>query len=616
MVAAGWYADPWGQAPLRWWDGARWTHWTSDTQPPHTKTSPADEFDQQRERWNGSFASLLGNADRLAVIDIETTGLYSTDRVVEIAVVTLDRNGLVLDEFETLTNPLRDPGPTWLHGLTPSVLRGAPLFEDIAQHVAALLHGAVVAAHNLPFDRRLLGYEFDRAGIEVDWGHGIDTLSAVGGCKLDTACADYGINLSGAHRALHDARATAQLLLRVADAFENCRPAAAYPVSGEVPRTLTRDGFTSSEIERPYLVRLADSLHSPPDIAPYLNLLDYAMADLRFENHERRELEQLARDLGLSETTRTRAHRNFLEGLIHAAVKDGVVTDEEFDQLCRVAALLELDDAIVCARTNPFRAVADSIELHSGLRVCFTGSAQWPNGETVERRDLEALARRHNLEPVTSVTKTGCDLLVAADPASMSRKARDAHRFGIPIASVADFLNAIDNCSPLSVIRVPPKGVGLVCTICGQSWIADRRTRNPICASCRQAAKPLAGPNDGRNAANTAVRAERLERCRQAVKLQRDGASRREIAASLGVSQESVKALLRDGKFYDEPETDPARLESAKRAAQARARGVTRTEFALQARLSKAKADECWKDADVLFGGSGSGAAANEGNAW
>ena len=29
---AAWYADPWGQAPFRWWDGQRWTDWV--TGPP------------------------------------------------------------------------------------------------------------------------------------------------------------------------------------------------------------------------------------------------------------------------------------------------------------------------------------------------------------------------------------------------------------------------------------------------------------------------------------------------------------------------------------------------------------------------------------------------------
>ncbi len=605
-VAAGWYADPWAQAPLRWWDGTQWTGLTHNQESPQVVIAPPNMHAAEHvvRRGDGRIASLLGNADRIAVIDVETTGLFSADRVVEIAVVTVNRDGAIVDEFECLTNPLRDPGPTWLHGLTPSVLRDAPLFEEIALHVAALLDGAVVAAHNLPFDRRLLGYEFGRAGIDIDWGDGLDTLPAVGGCKLGTACADYGIHLLGAHCALNDARATANLLLRVADAFDGCRPATAYPLSGDVPQVLTRNGFTAVDIERPYVLRLASSLHSPADVAPYVTLLDYAVADFRVDADERRELLQLAEDLGLSEQNRARAHKQFLNGLIDAALDDGAVTEEEFEQLCRAAALLELDDEIVCARTNPYRVTMEPIELQDGLRVCFTGTAQGPNGERIERDELEVLARQHGHEPVQSVTKKGCQLLVAADPSSMSGKSKDAQKFGIPVASVADYLTALDSQTPVTANRPPAKGVGLVCTACGHSWIASRRRSDPVCDDCRDRAKPASGPNDGRNAANASVRAERLERCWQAVELQRSGASRSQIAERLGVSDEAVKSLLRDGKFYADPQADPARVDLARQAAAARAQRVPRAEFARRTSLSKGKADECWKDADVLFGKS------------
>ena len=111
----------------------------------------------------------------------------------------------------------------------------------------------------------------------------------------EMACADYEIPLHGAHCALNDARATAHLLLRVAEAFEGCRPAVAYPLSGDVPRVLTRDGFTAVDIERPYVLHLACSLHSPADVAPYVTLLDYAVADLKFDADERREAETSCR---------------------------------------------------------------------------------------------------------------------------------------------------------------------------------------------------------------------------------------------------------------------------------------------------------------------------------
>lgn len=495
-IAAGWYADPWGHTPFRWWDGTQWTAWThappqNHRSDPIPNTSRGSSPLQSRRGW---IASLLRDVDRIAVIDVETTGLFSDDRVVEVAVVTLDRDGGIIDEFECLINPLRDPGPTWLHGLTPSVLRDAPLFEDIALHVAALLDGAIVAAHNLRFDRRLLSREFARSGVQIDWGEGLDTLNAVGR-KLGTACADYGIPLDNAHCALNDARATAQLLVEVADHFHSCRPAVAHPVSGDSPRVLTRGGLTAVDVQRPYVLDLASRLHSDSDIAPYLTLLDYAVADLRFDGDERRELVTLADDLGLDPASRVRAHREFVYGLIDAALDDGVVTDSEFEQLCRTAALLELDDTLVVARTNPYRLRRESLDLSAGMRVCFTGAAQRADGTPIERDELEALARQHGHEPVASVTKTNCELLVAADPDSMSGKATNAQKFGIPVASVSDYVTALSTRNPLLVNRLPVNGVALVCTNCGHTWIAARRLSNQVCADCRNRAKPPDHPS-------------------------------------------------------------------------------------------------------------------------
>lgn len=605
---------------MRWWDGSQWTAFTHRGSDQELVTDDlvsglpsiaqdSDLVELQDARGNGGLASLLGDAGRIAVIDVETTGLYSADRVVEVAVVTIDRGGAIVDEFECLTNPLRDPGPTWLHGLTPSILRDAPMFEDIALHLAALLDGAVVAAHNLHFDRRLLTYEFDRAGIEVDWGQGLDTLRAVR-CKLDVACSEHGIPLHGAHCALNDARATAQLLLRVADTFASCRPATAYPLSGSSPRVLTRDGFTAVDIERPYVIQLARTVHCAEDVAPYVTLLDYAVADLKFDAAERLELQLLADDLGLSERSRVRAHKEFLNGLVEAALDDGLVTDDEFDQLCRVAALLEVDDTVVSSRTNPHRLLTEAMDLRPGLQVCFTGAALRPDGRPIEREELEAYALRHALQPVKSVTTKNCQLLVAADTASMSSKARNAQKFGIPVASVTDFLASLINGLPLTVSRLPTRGVGLVCIRCGHSWIAARRKSDPVCDECR-GVTTTKGPtarttaDNGRNPVNVAVREDRLSRCRQAVELQARGASRREIAVIFGVGEETVKAMLRDGKFYANPDADPERLELAQAAAGARARGLTRTQYGDESRLSSGKADESWKDADVLFGDAG-----------
>jgi DNA polymerase-3 subunit epsilon len=74
------------------------------------------------------------------------------------------------------------------------------------------------------------------------------------------------------------------------------------------------------------------------------------------------------------------------------------------------------------------------------MRVCFTGTVVDADGRPRSRADLEAIARDRGLEPVASVTKRGCDLVVAADSSSSSGKARKARDFGIPVIDVAEFL--------------------------------------------------------------------------------------------------------------------------------------------------------------------------------
>ncbi|QZY47078.1 exonuclease domain-containing protein [Mycolicibacterium austroafricanum] len=478
IVEPGWYPDPWKQADLRWWTGTEWTGWTHTTTPSTYGPDPGHPA--------RAVAQALAQAERIAVIDVETTGLYRVDRVVEVAVVTMDPTGAVIDEFDTLINPHRDPGPTWIHGVTASMLVDAPSFDDVAHHLAARLHGAVVVGHNLRFDTRMIEREFSRTGIDIDWGSGLDTLHATG-CKLSVACTEYDIDIEHAHRALSDARATGQLLFAVADMFSgSCSPASAIPLRHAAPRrVLTRDGFAAVTLEVPYLAELARGVHADPDVAPYVTLLDRAMSDLQLTGEERAELSALAQELGLDDRQRERAHREFLNGLIDAALEDSVITDTELDQLCRVAALLNVDAKLVIRRTNAYRITESTIALEPGMMVCFTGAALDELGEPIDRETvIEPEARTFGLVTHDSLTKT-CGLLIAADTASESTKVDAARRFGVPVASFSDYRRALATRNPLPVTTIENPGVAQVCGSCGNSWMAARRSSNPVCGPCR-----------------------------------------------------------------------------------------------------------------------------------
>ena len=131
------------------------------------------------------------------VVDCETTGVYNSDRVVEVALVTLDLDGNVVECWDSLVRPGRDVGPTHIHGLTADDLKDAPTFGDIAGDVAGdvalRLHGACLAAHNLPFDTRMLGGEYERLGWDLSVSGGLDTLAARR--RLAVACAERGVRV-------------------------------------------------------------------------------------------------------------------------------------------------------------------------------------------------------------------------------------------------------------------------------------------------------------------------------------------------------------------------------------------------------------------------------------
>ena len=141
--------------------------------------------------------------------------------------------------------------------------------------------------------------------------------------------------------------------------------------------------------------------------------------------------------MGISKEEITSLHQGYLDSFIQAALRDSVITLQEREMIELVANALNLPYSIPDAH-QPIQANQDNLSV--GKRVCFTGEAAGFSGDTINRADLEALAARVGLHPVPSVTKKGCDLLVAADTASMSGKAKKAKEWNIPIISVEKFI--------------------------------------------------------------------------------------------------------------------------------------------------------------------------------
>ena len=387
---------------------------------------------------SGAARAAPGNIDsrRFVVIDCETTGLGQHDRIVEIAALTLNsRTWESVDEYDTLINPERDIGPVGVHGITPSMVEAAPVFSDVAAALARRIHGAVLVAHNLTFDTRMLKYEFERLGVLFDPGAGLCTLRATGQ-KLGAACDRFGVQLRAQHRAFTDARATAELARQIGAGEQRDFAATkvGYLASTPNPRTLRREAAGADISDLARVVSHAYYPYSDEAMLQYLDALDWVLDDRYIDEQEHAEINHLADSLGISSALRARAHRAYLASIIAAAERDGIITEVEQQLIKQVADALEIGDVVIPDIT----AVPSDSILREGMRVCFTGEA-----ESIPRNELEERTAFAGMQPVQSVTKKGCDLLVAADTASQSGKTRKARQYGISVMALVDFLDQI-----------------------------------------------------------------------------------------------------------------------------------------------------------------------------
>lgn len=103
----------------------------------------------------------------MACVDVETTGLSSDDKIVEIAVTCID-NRAITTTFSTLVNPGIPVGASaGIHHLTDADLADAPAFSDILGPLTAVLTGRVLVSHNKRFDERFTRSAYAAAGYAL-----------------------------------------------------------------------------------------------------------------------------------------------------------------------------------------------------------------------------------------------------------------------------------------------------------------------------------------------------------------------------------------------------------------------------------------------------------------
>jgi DNA polymerase-3 subunit epsilon len=173
--------------------------------------------------------------DRLTyvVFDSETTGLnpQAGDELVQLAAVRIVNGRRVEGEvFDTLVNPGRPipPGSTAVHGITDAMVADAPPVTEVVRSFHKFAEGAVLIAHNAPFDMEFLRRMEGPLGLRFDMPV-LDTvlLSAVVYGQhevhsLDALTHRLGITIpeEARHTAIGDTVATADAFLKLVPALK------------------------------------------------------------------------------------------------------------------------------------------------------------------------------------------------------------------------------------------------------------------------------------------------------------------------------------------------------------------------------------------------------------
>lgn len=178
-----------------------------------------------------------------------------------------------------------------------------------------------------------------------------------------------------------------------------------------------------------------------------MEVLERTIEDRLLDSVELEELIATASLLGIDEQGLLRLHCDYLDHLIAIALRDGEITAREREDLYLVGEALgvgNLEERLEQPRApaTVSRATSRSTEL-TGQTVCFTGALTCRHeGELMTRQKATALATAAGLTVLPRVTKQ-VDLLVLADPDSMSGKARKAHEYGARLIAETAFWEMI-----------------------------------------------------------------------------------------------------------------------------------------------------------------------------
>lgn len=160
--------------------------------------------------------------DTYIVFDLETTGFSSIkDKIIEIGAVKVV-GGEIVDSFSTFVNPKR-PIPfeiTKLTSITDEMVMDYPDIETLLPEFLKFVGDGILVAHNAGFDVGFIEQNCRYQDIEPHFTY-VDTvalarvlLPTLSKYKLNVVAKALNISLENHHRAVDDAKATAEIFVK------------------------------------------------------------------------------------------------------------------------------------------------------------------------------------------------------------------------------------------------------------------------------------------------------------------------------------------------------------------------------------------------------------------
>jgi DNA polymerase III subunit epsilon len=342
------------------------------------------------------------------VVDLETTGTSPDGaEITEIGAVKV-RAGEVLGEFATLVRPAAAI-PAFiavLTGITDSMVAGAPAIGAVLPAFLEFSRGAVLVAHNAPFDLGFLRVACERSGVAVPvWEH-LDTArlarrilshDEAPDCRLGTLARLFRTSTQPSHRALADARATVDVLHGLLER-----------VGGLGVQTLEdlRD-FSARVPERQRRKRhLADGLPTGPGVYVF------------------RDAEGRALYVGKATSVRARVRTYF-------------TASEQRTRMAAMVGLAERVDAIACA--HPLEAEVRELRLIAEHKPPYNRRSVFPERAVYLKLTVEPFPR---LAAVRVVRDDGATYLGPFGSARSAELAANALHEAIPLRQCGGRLSA------------------------------------------------------------------------------------------------------------------------------------------------------------------------------